>query len=85
MKINGKPVELTPKEYSILEIAQICIKVVKKGRVEVLKTRKSRKASSRFLLNCDAARKTFGFKTSLDLPSGLLKTWNDMNKLSLEP
>ncbi len=66
--------------HSILEIANTCVQVTGKGRVEVLKTEEEKKVKSisRFDLNCDAARKAFGFMPSVKLEDGIGKTWHDI-------
>lgn len=65
--------------HSILDIAKMCVKVVGKGQVKVLKGEETRKPISRFALNCDLATKTFGFAQTLDLQSGIQKMWHNIN------
>jgi len=66
--------------YSILDIAKMCVKVVGKGQVKVLKTKGTRKPISRFALNSGLARKTFGFAETMDLQSGLKRMWHNINR-----
>ena len=66
--------------YSILDVAKVCVKIVGRGQVKVLKTEDRRKPISRFALNCDLATKAFGFAQTLDLQKGIRKMWHNINK-----
>jgi UDP-glucose 4-epimerase len=65
------------EDYSILEIVEACIKIVGRGKIEIMKSLKEDKAIYRFDLNSDLAKRTFGFNPSLNLYSGLKKMWDD--------
>jgi len=63
---------------TIVEIAQACIRVVGKGRVEIIEADKTRPPAQRFGLNYDLANKTFGFKPTLDIEAGITLMWSGL-------
>ena len=67
--------------YSILNIAQTCVKIVGKGHINLLKREEARKPISRFGLNCKLAHKAFDFQTTLRLEDGIRKMWLDIEKI----
>lgn len=65
---------------TVLEIAQTCVKVVGKGKVEIKAGMAERAPILRFGLNCDAARVEFGFTPKINLYDGIGLTWDEMRK-----
>jgi UDP-glucose 4-epimerase len=65
--------------YSIREIAETCVKVVKKGKIRVLAGDVNQPPKTRFDLSCEAARQAFGFSPKLDLYSGIQRMWQEKN------
>jgi UDP-glucose 4-epimerase len=63
--------------YSILEIAETCLKVLGKGNIEISQSMNYTKPSYRFDLNSDKAERIFGFKPNLTLSDGLKKMCYD--------
>lgn len=65
---------------TVLEIAQTCVKVVGKGKVEIKIGTPGRAPMLRFGLNCDAARKELGFAPKINLCDGIARTWHEIQK-----
>jgi UDP-glucose 4-epimerase len=65
------------RSATILELAEICVAVTGKGRIEVTNTSSRREPRVRFGLNTEAARDTFGFEAKLDLNHGIKTMWRD--------
>lgn len=64
---------------SILEIAQTCTTIVRKGKVKVLSKEDNQgNPSIRFGLNCDAARSAFAFSPKINLERGVEMVWKKM-------
>lgn len=64
--------------YTMLDIAQTCIDIVGNGSVEIMEKKAERKPVSRFMLNCNAARESFGFVAKTSLKEGLRSMWQRM-------
>ena len=69
----------TENPQSVYEIAETCVRVVGKGNVKTPKAENCHETKVRFSLNCEAARKAFGYLPELDLTRGIEKMWKDMN------
>ena len=66
--------------YSIINVAQTCVKIAGKGHINLLKKEEARKPVSRFGLNCRLAQKAFNFQTTLRFEDGVRKMWLDIEK-----
>lgn len=64
--------------YTMLDIAQTCIDIVGNGSVKIIEKKAERKPISRFMLNCNAARESFGFVAKTSLKEGLRSMWQRM-------
>lgn len=58
---------------SVLEIAEACVAVAGKGRVEIAAEPASRKPILRFDLNCDKAARAIGYRPGVTLREGLAR------------
>ena len=65
---------------TVFEIAQTCVKVVGKGKVEIKVDVPERAPILRFALNCDAARKNIGFAPKISLWEGIGRIWHQMQQ-----
>jgi len=62
----------TPANTSVLELAQTCVAAAGKGRVEIRKGDGApRAATTRFRLDCEAARQQLGWAPRVDLSEGI--------------
>jgi len=68
--------------YSILNVAQTCVKIVGKGHIKCVKKKNARNPTYRFGLNCKLAQKAFNFRSTLSLEDGIRKMWRDMQQIS---
>ncbi len=59
------------REYSVLEIAQACIRLYQKGKIEISPSNISETQNSKFCLDIAKAKEAFNFAPKIDLNTGL--------------
>lgn len=64
----------SPTSASLHDIAEACIEVVGRGRIDIAPGDAGRAAVNRFPLDCSAAEKAFGFASRISLLEGLKRT-----------
>lgn len=69
------------RSHSIVEVAKTSIRVVGQGQVAVISQNHKAIPKTRFDLDCKAAKRAFGYTSTIGLTDGLIRMWNDMRNL----